>query len=92
MTEQTKELIAIAASVAAHCQPCLKYHYSKARELGVEIVEINAAIDIGYQVARGAGKAIRDFQETLIPGESTSTSAAGGCCGGGETGGDSKCC
>ena len=26
MDERTKELIAIGASVGAHCQPCLTYH------------------------------------------------------------------
>lgn len=91
MNEQTKELIAVAASVAAHCQPCLEYHYSKARELGIEIAEINEAIDIGHQVARGAGKAIRDLQETLIPGAPSADTAEGGCCGG-NAGGDIKCC
>jgi len=33
MDEKTKELIAIGASVGAHCQPCLAWH-EKARELG----------------------------------------------------------
>jgi AhpD family alkylhydroperoxidase len=35
MDEKVKELIAIGASVSAHCQPCLTYHVGKARELGV---------------------------------------------------------
>ena len=90
MTEQTKELIAIGASVAAHCQPCLKYHYAKAHELGVEITDINAAIDVGHQVAQGAGKAIRNFQETLVAGQSTEASTGSDCCGG--SSGDSQCC
>ena len=33
MDEKTKELIAIGASVSAHCQPCLTYHVAKAKEL-----------------------------------------------------------
>jgi AhpD family alkylhydroperoxidase len=35
MDERTRELIAIGASVGAHCQPCLTYHVEKARELGM---------------------------------------------------------
>ena len=26
MNESIKELVAIGASIGAHCQPCLKYH------------------------------------------------------------------
>lgn len=92
MNEQTRELIAVAASVAAHCQPCLTFHYAKARELGVEITDINAAVDIGHQVARGASKAMRDFQETLIPPDSSEASRESGCCSGNDKGGGSKCC
>ena len=29
MDENTKELIAIGASLAAHCQPCIKFHIEK---------------------------------------------------------------
>ncbi len=32
MKEQIKELIAVGASIAGHCQPCLAYHVTKARE------------------------------------------------------------
>lgn len=44
MDERTKELIAIGASVGAHCQPCLTYHMEKARELGANDEDIRAAI------------------------------------------------
>ncbi|MCE5296861.1 MAG: carboxymuconolactone decarboxylase family protein, partial [Euryarchaeota archaeon] len=36
MDERTKELVAIAASVAGHCQPCFRHHLGKAKELGIE--------------------------------------------------------
>ncbi len=29
MDEQTKELVAIGASVAANCYPCMKHHLAK---------------------------------------------------------------
>ena len=34
MDERTKELVAIGASVAAHCSPCMKHHLAKCDELG----------------------------------------------------------
>lgn len=85
MNEQTKELIAIGASIAAHCQPCLKYHYAKARELGIEMADIHAAMELGQQVSSGAEKAIRDFQSTLT-GATSAEAGSEGC------GGDAKCC
>ncbi len=71
MNTNTKELIAVGASIAAHCQPCLKYHYAKARELGLSREEIAEALAIGHQVEAGARKAIRDFEAVLVSGEST---------------------
>lgn len=90
MNEQTKELIAIGASIAAHCHPCLKYHYAKAREIGVSVDDISAAIDVGHQVESGAGKAMREFHQTLLQNGTSAESFA--CCGGDKEGGDSKCC
>jgi len=61
MDEKTKELIAIGASVTAHCQPCVRFHVSKARELGLSEELIQEAITIGQMVGRGADSAMRDF-------------------------------
>jgi len=49
-----KELIAIGASVSANCQPCLKFHVSKALESGVSENEIREAISVGKMVRKGA--------------------------------------
>lgn len=93
MNEQIKELIAVGASVAAHCQPCLKYHYAKARELGIEVTDINAAIDVGHQVSRGAVQAMHDYRETLIAGSHAASPSDGCCCGNkAEGSGEGKCC
>jgi AhpD family alkylhydroperoxidase len=61
MDEKTKELIAIGASVTAHCQPCVSYHVGKAQGLGLSEEQIQEAIEIGQLVERGAGAAMRDF-------------------------------
>jgi len=49
----TKELIAIGASVTAHCQPCLTYHVGKAREMGISEQEIQEAVAVGHKVEKG---------------------------------------
>ncbi|MCL4538311.1 MAG: carboxymuconolactone decarboxylase family protein [Bacteroidetes bacterium] len=44
---QTRELISVAASVAANCLPCLRYHFAEAVRLGSPIEAIRAAGQIG---------------------------------------------
>lgn len=89
MDERTKELIAIGASVGAHCQPCLTYHVTKARELGVDDESIRAAIETGHMVEKGAMSFMRKFSaEILNPQPAAETSNCSGsnqqggpCCG-----------
>jgi len=66
MDEKTKELIAIGASVSAHCQPCVSYHVGKAQGLGVSEESILEAIGVGQMVERGAGGAMGDFVKEMF--------------------------
>jgi AhpD family alkylhydroperoxidase len=82
-------LIAIGASVGAHCQPCLTYHVEKARELGIEDEEIRAAIETGHMVEKGAMSAMRKFSTNILDvavspsaGNSAADSAPPHACGG----------
>ncbi len=52
--EKVQELIAIGASVTAHCQPCFTYHLNKAKELGVSEEKIKNAVAVGESLQRGA--------------------------------------
>jgi len=76
MDEKTKELVAIGASVSAHCQPCVTCHVGKARELGIGEELILEAVSVGQMVEKGADSAMRDFTQGLLgkPG------ADAGCC------------
>ena len=77
MDERTKELIAIGAAVAGHCQPCLNYHVAQAKALGVGMGEIREAIEMGQLVERGATAAMRDFAKEVM-GEPVTRSSV--CC------------
>jgi selenide,water dikinase len=44
---RTKELIAIALSVAQKCEPCVKIHIDKARKMGITQAEIDEAVWMG---------------------------------------------
>ncbi len=66
MTPETKELIAIGASVTAHCQPCLTHHVGKAREMGVCEHLIREAVTVGRKVEKGSMSAMRAFTGGLL--------------------------
>ena len=88
MDERTRELIAIGASVGAHCQPCLAWHVDKARELGIDDETIRAAIEVGHMVEKGAMSAMRKFSAEILTQEAAPETA---CCSGGNKGGGSCC-
>ena len=62
----TKELIAIGASVAANCHPCLKYHLKIGRENGAEDRQIAEAIEVGKMVRKGAGSEMDVLASSLV--------------------------
>lgn len=66
MNEKTKELIAIGASVAGHCQPCLTYHLEEAKKLGITQDEIKEAIAVGKMIEKGAMSAMGKFADSLL--------------------------
>lgn len=66
MDERMKELVAMGASAAANCHPCMDYHLSKCDELGIDREEVSAAVKVGLMVNRGAENAIRKKARELL--------------------------
>jgi len=60
-----KELIAIGASVACNCHPCVKYHIGKAQELNIESELIKQAINVGKMVRNGAANQMDGLLEDI---------------------------
>ncbi len=77
LDEKTKELIAVGATITANCQSCLEYHSAKARECGATPAEIQAAIDTGKEVRRGAANKMDRLAASLA--SSPASAPAGGC-------------
>lgn len=48
--DRTRELISVAASVAANCMPCLRYHFAEARRFGCPIEAIQEAGTIALTI------------------------------------------
>jgi AhpD family alkylhydroperoxidase len=79
MDEKSKELIAIGASIGAHCQPCLTYHVGKAKEMGIDEVAIREAMAIGHMVEKGAMVAMKQFAAGVFD-TTTPAKSAPSCC------------
>jgi AhpD family alkylhydroperoxidase len=54
METREKELIAVAVSVAAGCEPCTEYHVKAAREAGAEEAELARMIETALSVRERA--------------------------------------
>ena len=66
MDEVAKELVAIGASAAANCHPCMDYHLAKCDELGISRQEVAEAVKVGLMVNHGAESAIRKKARELL--------------------------
>ncbi len=65
MNHETKELIAIGASVACNCHPCVNFHTDKARKMGIGENDINMAVEVGKMVRTGAAGQMDELLDHL---------------------------
>lgn len=68
MDEKTLELVAIAASVAGHCQPCFRHHLGKAKELNISEEEIRKTVSIASRISGIGDLRMSEFVEGLMGG------------------------
>ncbi len=54
MDEQIRELVAMWASAAANCRPCIDHHLATCEELGTDREELIATVKIGLMLNRKA--------------------------------------
>ena len=88
------ELVAIGAAIVANCEPCLKYHYDQARQLGLSKSDMAHAVRIAAGVKDAPHRAILRLAERLArDGPSQSNMLSTPCCTGmGREGNSSDCC
>jgi arsenite methyltransferase len=76
------ELVAIGAAIAANCEPCLKYHYHEAQQLGVSKADMARAVETGIKVKDSPHQAILRLADRLTgAGLSQPADASDPCCG-----------
>ena len=76
------ELVALGAAIAANCEPCLKYHYREADQLGVSKADMARAVATGAKVKDSPHQAILRLADKLTgAGLSAPADASDRCCG-----------
>ena len=84
MDDIMKIYVALGASSAANCRPCMEHHVGRARQAGIEESDIRIALELGMNVAKGAQAKTRDHVLSLTAAnnktETTTVAAGGSCC------------
>ena len=65
-TEAVAELVAIAAAIAGNCEACFKFHYDKARRLGVSREDMRRAVTTAQNVKEVPTKAMLELAERYL--------------------------
>lgn len=68
MDDVTRSLIALGASAAVNCRPCLQFHRAGAQALDIPADSIAAAMEIGLQIGSAANGKTREFVADLLAG------------------------
>jgi AhpD family alkylhydroperoxidase len=65
-SEAVQELVAIGAAIAASCEPCFKFHFDKARKLGVSREDVARAVTTGQTVKESPARAVLELAERFV--------------------------
>ncbi len=87
-TEAVAELVAIGAAIASNCEPCFKFHYDKARKLGVSRDDMWRAVTTAQSVKEAPAAAVWKLADRYLKRDSpepvstsiTLTPTSTGCC------------
>ena len=82
LSPQERELVAIGASLASNCIPCVTYHLAMARKVGLTELQISAAIELADKVRQMPAQAVLDAAQnaslTQAPAQGCGCSAVTG--------------
>jgi AhpD family alkylhydroperoxidase len=65
-TEAIAELVAIGAAIASNCEPCLRYHFDKARKLGVSPEDMARAVKTAQGVKETPARSILELANRYL--------------------------
>lgn len=65
-SEAVAELVAIGAAIASNCEPCFKYHFDKARKLGVSREDMQRAVETAQAVKESPARSILETASRIL--------------------------
>jgi len=71
LSERDRELVAISASIATNCVPCIVYHIGQAKSAGLDNDEIRAAIALAAEIRKVPADQVLNTAQAYLdePGE-----------------------
>ena len=81
MTPAVAELAAISAAMASNCEPCFKFHFDRARKLGVSRADIRKAVNVGLSVKSAPHRKVVETAERFLSGSEADEGEPNPCCG-----------
>ncbi len=79
-TEAVQELVAIGAAIASNCEPCFKFHYDKARKLGVSKEDMARAVSTAKMVKETPARSVIEVAEKYLGTRIDGDAAPSACC------------
>lgn len=70
-SDAVAELVAIGASIASNCEPCFRYHYDKARKLGVSREDMARAVAMAQSVRETPARSILELADRYLKSQAT---------------------
>lgn len=80
-TDAVAELVAIAAAIAANCDPCFKYHIQQAKKLGVSREDMMRAVKTAQAVKETPAKAMLQLAQRFLEEDPAGLPVVQNCCG-----------
>lgn len=65
-SDAVQELVAIGAAIASNCEPCFKFHYDKARKLGVSKEDMARAVSTAKAVKESPARSVIEVAEKYL--------------------------
>jgi 4-carboxymuconolactone decarboxylase len=66
LTPQQRELVAIGASLASNCIPCIQFHVRQARETGLTDEVIRDAVEVADAVRQVPARKVRESASAAL--------------------------
>jgi AhpD family alkylhydroperoxidase len=79
-SEAVQELVAIGAAIASNCGPCFRFHFDKARRLGVSKEDMARAVATAKMVKESPARAVLELADKYLGGTAHDVEAPKACC------------